>query len=101
MDRLVIVYGLVKEFLSPQGVTFVERDVVEGTAVLFELDKLGAMTTPVTLIKDEIVIGFDRERLNALSAFGVSKPEGCAQSLEKLPLVCHPKWQAAEDWRAK
>ena len=53
MDRLVIVYGLVKEFLSPEGVTFVERDVVEDTAALSELDKLGAMTTPVTLIRDE------------------------------------------------
>ena len=55
-----------------------ERDVAEDSAALSELDKLGAMTTPVTLINDEIVIGFDRERLNALLAFGVSKPEGGA-----------------------
>ncbi len=66
--------GLVKEFLSQEGVTFVERDVAEDAAALSELDQLGAMTTPVTLINDEIVIGFDRERLNALLAFGVSKP---------------------------
>ena len=70
--------GLVKEFLSQEGVAFVERDVAEDAAALSELDKLGAMTTPVTLINDEIVIGFDRERLNALLAFGVSKPEGRA-----------------------
>ncbi len=55
-----------KEFLSQKGVTFVERDVAQDEAALSELERLGVMTTPVTLIGDEVVVGFDRDRLNAL-----------------------------------
>ena len=55
-----------KEFLSQKGVTFVERDVAQDETALSELEQLGVMTTPVTLIGDEMVIGFDRERLNTL-----------------------------------
>ncbi len=31
-----------------------------------ELEKLGIMTTPVTVIDGEIVIGFDRKKLDEL-----------------------------------
>ena len=55
-----------KEFLSQKGVTFVERDVAQDEAALSELEQLGVLTTPVTLIDDEMVIGFDRQNLNAL-----------------------------------
>ena len=55
-----------KEFLSQKGVSFEERDVAQDEAALSELEQLGVMTTPVTLIDDEMVIGFDHERLNAL-----------------------------------
>jgi len=44
----------------------VEHDVAQDEAALSELEQLGVMTTPVTLIGDEMVIGFDQERLNAL-----------------------------------
>jgi len=40
--------------------------VAQDEAALSELEQLGVMTTPVTLIDDEMVIGFDHERLNAL-----------------------------------
>jgi hypothetical protein len=40
--------------------------VAQDEAALSELEQLGVMTTPVTLIDDEMVIGFDWERLNAL-----------------------------------
>ena len=46
-----------KEFLSQKGVTFVERDVAQDEAALSELEQLGVMTTPVTLIDDEMVVG--------------------------------------------
>ena len=55
-----------KEFLSQRNVPFVERDIAEDETALAELEQLGVMTTPVTLIDDEVVVGFDRERLNAL-----------------------------------
>lgn len=40
--------------------------MAQDETALSELEQLGVLTTPVTLIDDEIVIGFDRERLNAL-----------------------------------
>ena len=55
-----------KEFLSQKGVAFVERDVAQDETALSELEQLGVFTTPVTTIDGEVVIGFDRERLNAL-----------------------------------
>jgi len=58
--------GRVKEFLSQRGVPFVERDVAQDETALIELEQLGVFTTPVTTIDDDVVIGFDRERLNAL-----------------------------------
>jgi glutaredoxin 3 len=56
----------VKEFLSQKGVAFVERDVAEDETALIELEQLGVFTTPVTVIDDEVVIGFDRDRLHTL-----------------------------------
>lgn len=58
--------GRVKEFLSQKGVPFTERDVSQDEEALAELETLGVMTTPVTVIDDEVVIGFDRARLEAL-----------------------------------
>ena len=64
-----------KEFLSQKGVVFVERDVAEDETALIELEQLGVFTTPVTVIDDEVVIGFDRERLRTL-LFGEEVSDG-------------------------
>ena len=56
----------VKEFLSQQGIAFIERDVTQDEAAVSELERLGVMTTPVTVIDGEVVVGFDREKLTAL-----------------------------------
>lgn len=56
----------VKEFLSQRGVEFVDRDSVEDEEALAELEELGYMTTPVTVIDEEVIVGFDRERLEQL-----------------------------------
>jgi glutaredoxin 3 len=58
----------VKEFLSRKGVQFKEHDVTADAAALADLEKLGYMTTPVTLIDGEAVVGFDRARLEQLLA---------------------------------
>ena len=52
-----------KEFLSQQGIEFEERDVSQDEAALTELQQRGLMTTPVTLIDGEAVVGFDRAKL--------------------------------------
>jgi len=56
----------VKEFLSQKGVDFTERDITVDDLAIAELEELGYMTTPVTVIDGEVVIGFDRERLEHL-----------------------------------
>ncbi len=55
-----------KEFLSQRGIAFEERDVTKDEAALEELQKRGLMTTPVTLIDGEVVVGYDRAKLAEL-----------------------------------
>ena len=55
-----------KEFLSQHGVPFDERDVSRDESALDELQKRSLMTTPVTLIDDETVVGFDQAKLSKL-----------------------------------
>jgi len=57
----------VKEFLSQKEVPFVERDVSQDQGALAELAELGVMTTPVTVIDGEVVVGFDRDKLELLT----------------------------------
>jgi len=56
----------VKEFLSQRGVQFIERDVAQDAGALAELEALGLMTTPVTVINSQVVVGFDRPKLEQL-----------------------------------
>ena len=58
--------GKVKEFLSQNGVEFTERNVAADEAAVAELEKLGYLTTPVTLINGEAVVGYDLARLTKL-----------------------------------
>ena len=55
-----------KGFLSQNKVEFTERDVSQDESAFAELEALGIMTTPVTIIDGEVVVGFDRSRLEAL-----------------------------------
>jgi glutaredoxin-like protein NrdH len=53
----------VKEFLSHKGISYKDRDVSRDEEALGELQRLGFMTTPVTVIGSAVVVGFDREKL--------------------------------------
>jgi len=55
--------GKVKEFLSQNKIDFVERDVTVDETAVADLQKLGYMTTPVIVADDEVVVGFDRDKL--------------------------------------
>ena len=50
----------VKEFLSQNHIDYVDRNVAADAAALADLEKLGYMTTPVTVVDREVVVGFDR-----------------------------------------
>jgi glutaredoxin 3 len=55
-----------KEFLSQKGIPFEERDVSRDESALQELQRRGLLTTPVTLIDDRAVVGFDQAKLAKL-----------------------------------
>ena len=58
--------GRVKEFLSQSNIEYTERNIVADEKALAELEKLGYMTTPVTLVDDQVLVGFDRAKLENL-----------------------------------
>ncbi len=55
-----------KEFLSQKGIEFREIDISKDETAIKRLEELGVMTTPVTVIDDEIVIGLDKPKLEKL-----------------------------------
>ena len=61
-----------KEFLSHHEVPFTNHLIDEDPEALNELvEKTGRRATPVILIRDEVVVGFDRARLQSL--LGISQ----------------------------
>ena len=59
---------MVKEFLSQRGVKYEERDVSANAVYAQELKRSGQMGVPVTLINNQMVIGFDKAGLENLIA---------------------------------
>ena len=62
--------GKVKEFLSQNKIEFTDRNIAADETALQELEKLGYMTTPVTVIDGEVVVGFDVPKLRRLLQLG-------------------------------
>ena len=60
----------VKEFLSQNNIAFTDRNITVDETALTELETLGYMTTPVTVIDGEVVIGFDVAKLRTLLQLG-------------------------------
>jgi len=57
----------VKEFLSAHGVAFTALDVAQDPEALADLQAAtGRQATPVIMIGEEVVIGFDRGRLQRI-----------------------------------
>jgi glutaredoxin len=49
------------------SVEFITRNVAEDEEAFAELERIGTMTTPVTVISgDKVVVGFDRKKLEQL-----------------------------------
>ena len=55
-----------KSFFSANGVVFERRDIVNDPSAMAELVKIGVMTTPVTVVDGDVVVGFDRKKLEEL-----------------------------------
>src|SRR4030042_2809155 len=59
---------MVKDFLSQRGISFEERDVSRNSSYAQELMRnTGQMGVPVTIIDGQVVVGFDRGRLEQLT----------------------------------
>ena len=58
--------GKVKEFISQNNIEFTDRNIAADEAALKELEKVGYMTTPVTVIDGDVVVGFDISKLRNL-----------------------------------
>jgi glutaredoxin len=56
--------GKVKEYLSQKQITFDDRDITKDPTAISELQKLGFMTTPVTVVGDKVIVGFDVPKLD-------------------------------------
>ena len=52
-----------KEYLSQKQVSFSDRDITKDPSAISELQKLGFMTTPVTVIGARVIVGFDVPKL--------------------------------------
>jgi glutaredoxin-like YruB-family protein len=74
MDKQIIVYTQpncfyckkLKEFLGQKGIQYSEKDVAQDQKAYEELAATGHMSTPLTKIDGEIVVGFDRKKLETL-----------------------------------
>ena len=55
--------GQVKEYLSQKQIQFEDRDITKDPSAL-ELQKLGFMTSPVTVVGDKVIVGFDVPKLD-------------------------------------
>lgn len=54
-----------KEYLSQKQSEYEERDVTKDPAAIQELQRLGFMTTPVTVIDGTAIVGFDTAKIDA------------------------------------
>ncbi|MDE1919194.1 MAG: glutaredoxin family protein [Patescibacteria group bacterium] len=79
MDKKVTIYStptchfcqMTKEFLKEKGIGYTEFDVARDLAKRQEMiQKSGQMGVPVIFVGDELIIGFDKERL--ASSLGVT-----------------------------
>lgn len=59
---------MAKEFLSQRGVPFVEKDVSRDPVAAQELMQMGQRGVPVIRADGELIVGFNRPRLEQLAA---------------------------------
>jgi glutaredoxin-like YruB-family protein len=55
-----------KQFLMDRNIPFEYKDVKADLGALRELAKLNSRSTPTIVVGDEVMVGFDPERLEAM-----------------------------------
>ncbi|HEC69396.1 MAG TPA: glutaredoxin family protein [Candidatus Omnitrophica bacterium] len=60
---------LAKEYFSSKGVTYQDFDVSQDRQALEEMVKIsGQMGVPIIVINNEVIVGFDRAKIDSLLA---------------------------------
>lgn len=74
-----------KEFLSQKGITWAEKYVDSDRAAAIEMiRRSGQQGVPVTVIGDEVVVGFDRPRLERIIAAVRARPSAAPTGRKSL-----------------
>ena len=55
-----------KAYLKQRGIEYYERNVIEDETAFAELQQRGISTTPVIVIGNEVIVGFDQAKLEKL-----------------------------------
>jgi len=55
--------GQVKEYLSQKQIQYDDRDITKDPTAILELQKLGFLTSPVTVVGNKVIVGFDVPKL--------------------------------------
>lgn len=60
---------MVKDYLKNKGYDFIEKDIsMDEEALRFVLTKVGQAVTPIITIGENIIVGFDRPKIDAALA---------------------------------
>ena len=79
MDKTVTIYStptchfcnMTKDFLKEKGIAYIEHNVASDLEKRQEMiQKSGQMGVPVIYVGDELIVGFDKERL--VSTLGIA-----------------------------
>ncbi len=74
MDKKVEIYTsntcgychMAKDYFNEKNIEYVEKNVSEDTEARKKLMKMGYMSVPVILIEDEVILGFDKPKIDEL-----------------------------------
>lgn len=60
---------MAKEYFRDKGIAYTERDLTtDQKALAFVLEKVGQAVTPIITVGDEVIVGFDRPKIDAALA---------------------------------
>lgn len=76
---------MAKEFLSQQKIHFVERDVNADPQAAYELQKRNISGVPTFFIGEDVIVGFDRQRILQLVDHRLVECSQCGQKM-RVPI---------------
>lgn len=76
---------MAKEFLLQQKIHFVERDVNTDQQAAYELQKRNISGVPTLFIGEDVIVGFDRQRILQLVDHRLVECNQCGQKM-RVPL---------------